>query len=203
MIRFILLLPIILLTACAPGPSPLDPDPGVDIMSIPPFTLTDHTGAQRTDAIFRRPGLTVLDFTFTSCPFICPIMNTNMLRVQRELAGRPLNIVSISVDPERDTPEALAAHAAAIGADTANWTFLTGDFHTIETICRDGLKLSIGGHDERTIDLADGSTMNNIPHSPRFILIRSDGQPIGLYTGTDEHDVSRLIARIKAALERR
>lgn len=190
---------LVALVACDRGPGPLALDPNVDVLSIPSFTLTDQTGAERTRAIFRHPGVTVLDFTFTSCPFICPVMNANMLTVQRETAGLPVRMVSISVDPERDTPEKLAQHAASIGADTERWTFLTGDFETIERVCRDGLKLPVGGDDSRAIDLGGGETMQNIPHSGKFILIRGDGVPIGVYEGTSERDVSALIARVKAA----
>lgn len=188
---------LVFLTACGPGP--LDPDPNTGVLTIPPFSLTDQTGTVRTEAIFRRPGVTVLDFTFTSCPFICPPMNTQMLRLQRELAGLPVHLVSISVDPARDTPAALAAHAASLGADPAVWTFLTGDFQTVERVCRDGLKLAVGGESSQTISLPGGGTMANIPHSNRFLLIRGDGTPIGVYTGTDPADVDRLIARVRAA----
>lgn len=199
MIRLVLLLSLTLLASCKRGPDPLAVDPGVDVLSIPGFTLTDHTGAERTEAIFRHPGLTVLDFTFTSCPFICPPMNASMLRLQRELDGFPVRFVSITVDPQRDTPERLSEHAQQLGADTSTWTFLTGDYETIKRVCRDGLKMVVGGDDPRTIDLPDGGTMQNIPHSAKFVLVRSDGVPIAVYTGTDETDVSRLIARIKAA----
>ncbi len=199
MIRFTLLFSMILFTACSRGPDPLAIDPGVDVLSIPSFTLTDHTGAERDESIFRHPGVTVLDFTFTNCPFICPPMNASMLRMQRELAELPVRFVSISVDPERDTPERLREHAENIGADTSTWTFLTGDFTTVQRICRDGMKMAIGGNDERTIQLPGGETMNNIPHSPKFILIRSDAKPIAVYSGVDETEVSQLIARIKAA----
>jgi len=191
------------MTSCKRGPDALAVDPGVDVMAIPSFALTDHTGAPRDETIFRHPGVTVLDFTFTSCPFICPPMNASMLRLQREFGGTtgrlPVRFVSISVDPTRDTPETLAQHAENIGADTSTWTFLTGDIATIERICRDGLKMTIGGDDSRTIELAGGETMTNIPHSSKFVLVRSDGVPIGVYDGTSEDDVSRLIARIRAA----
>ncbi len=203
MTRLACLVSLLLLASCSRGPDTLAIDPGVEVMSIPAFTLTDHTGAQRDETIFRHPGVTVLDFTFTSCPFICPPMNANMLRLQREFGGTtgrlPVRFVSISVDPARDTPEALAQHAENIGADTSTWTFLTGDISTIERVCREGLKMTIGGDDSRTIELANGETMTNIPHSSKFVLVRSDGVPIGVYDGTSEADVTRLIARVRAA----
>lgn len=195
----VLLAACFVLAACYRGEGPLAPDPGTEVMVIPSFTLTDQTGAERNETIFRRPGVTVLDFTFTSCPFICPIMNTQMSRVLAETQGLPVRAVSISVDPERDTPEKLAEHAEAIGADTDRWTFLTGDWDTVKRISQDGLKLALGGDDDRVIDLGGGETMNNIPHSGKFVLIRSDGRPIGLYDGTVREDVDALIARIKAA----
>jgi len=200
MIRLLLLFSIALtLGACKRGPDPLMVDPGVEIMSIPRFTLTDQTGAQRSEAIFKHPGLTVLDFTFTSCPFICPPMNSNMLRLQRELEGLPVRFVSISVDPVRDTPEKLAQHAEAIGADTSRWTFLTGDFATVKRISHDGLKMLVGGGDDRVIELRGGETMANIPHSSKFVLVRGDGVPIAVFDGTNQEDVTRLANRIRMA----
>jgi len=187
------------LSACYRGEGPLAPDPGTEVMVIPSFTLTDQTGATRSETIFRRPGVTVLDFTFTSCTLICPMMNTQMARVLAETEGLRVNAVSISVDPERDTPERLAEHARVIGADTDRWTFLTGDWETVKRISQNGLKLAVGGEDDRVIDLGDGQTMNNIPHSGKFVLVRSDGRPIGLYDGTQPEDVDRLIARLKEA----
>ncbi len=197
--RALMVVVVALVAGCYRGPDPLAADPNMDVMSIPSFTLTDQTGAERTEAIFKHPGVTVLDFTFTSCTLVCPPMNTQMLRLQRECEDLPVRIVSISVDPERDTPLKLAGHAAALGANTNTWTFLTGDFETVKRICTDGLKLAVGGASDQIIPLAGGGTMNNIPHSQKFVLIRHDGQPIGIYTGTDEQDVDRLIARIRSA----
>ncbi len=185
------------LAACYRGPGPMSPDPGTEVMTIPSFTLTDQTGTERTERMFRRPGVTVLAFTFTSCPLVCPMMNNQMLRLQRETRGLPVHSVSISVDPERDTPEKLTEHAAAIGADTSRWTFLTGDYETVKRISEEGLKLALGA--EGPIDLDLPQEALNSMHSRRFVLIRSDGRPIALYDGDDPEEVDRLIARIKAA----
>jgi cytochrome oxidase Cu insertion factor (SCO1/SenC/PrrC family) len=185
------------LAACYRGPGPMSPDPGTEVMTIPSFTLTDQTGAERTELIFRRPGVTVLAFTFTSCPLVCPLMNNQMLRLQRETEGLPVHSVSISVDPERDTPEKLAEHAEAIGADTDRWTFLTGDYETVERISEKGLKLALGSDGAIDLDLPQEEL--NAMHSRRFVLVRSDGRPIAMYDGDDPEEVDRLIARIKAA----
>jgi protein SCO1 len=94
----------------------------------PQFALTSQDGARVTLAEFRGKVVAVA-FIYTSCPDVCPLLTAKMAQVQDELGsdfGSKVAFVSISVDPENDTPEALQAYAEAHGADLAGWTFLTG-----------------------------------------------------------------------------
>ena len=95
--------------------------------SIPDIKLLDQEGrtiALREFLSSERP--IVVNFIFTSCTTICPVMTATMLQMQRELDGdgpKPL-FMSISIDPDYDTVETLGAYARRFGAD---WTFLTGE----------------------------------------------------------------------------
>ena len=76
-----------------------------------------------------------LNFIFTTCTTICPVMTSSFRQMQRELGDQAddLQVVSITIDPEYDTPAVLQAYAKKVGA-TRNWTFLTGTFTTIESV---------------------------------------------------------------------
>ena len=71
-----------------------------------------------------------MTFIYTSCPDVCPMLTDKLARVQDELGsdfGSKVAFVSITVDPERDTPEVLKEYAEAFGANLAGWSFLTGE----------------------------------------------------------------------------
>lgn len=95
----------------------------------PAFALTDQNNERLTSEDLR--GQFVLyNFTYTHCPSPCYNMNDTILEVQSrldevELGGIDVSFVTISIDPEHDTPEILNSYAKAIGADTESWKFAT------------------------------------------------------------------------------
>jgi protein SCO1/2 len=101
------------------------------IRLAPGFSLADQDGAQLTNEDLR--GQIVLyNFTYTGCAAPCSQMSAVMRAVQERLgevdaSGLPISLVTISFDPERDSPEALRAFAAGVGADPARWRFATGE----------------------------------------------------------------------------
>lgn len=95
--------------------------------AVPDVVLRDEHGQPvRLRALLTGSRPVAVNFIFTSCTTICPVMTATMLQLQREIADRPGNplFVSISIDPDYDTAEALQAYATRFGAD---WTFLTGE----------------------------------------------------------------------------
>lgn len=186
----------------AGGTDPLAPDLNMDMLSFPPFTLTNQDGATltREDLI---GGITIVDFFFSNCPFICPALSQNMKRAQDELAGANVRFLSISVDPEHDTPARLREYAREVGADTSRWTFATGPRAEVTTILTGGLLLAAPIEEARTaIALAGGGAMSNITHPSHFIFVGPDGDVIALYSGLDPDQVSLLIERARAASQR-
>lgn len=84
------------------------------------------------------------EFFYSSCPDVCPLQSARMAHLQRDLADQPdVRLVSISVDPEHDTPEVLRDYAQRFGADPERWLFLTGDKVAIHRLARDGFHLSV------------------------------------------------------------
>jgi protein SCO1 len=99
------------------------------IGAAPDFALTSQDGAQVTLAALRGKVVAVA-FIYASCPDVCPMLTDKLARVQDALGpdfGSKIAFVSITTDPERDTPEVLKGYAEAFEANLAGWSFLTGE----------------------------------------------------------------------------
>jgi protein SCO1/2 len=114
------------------------PPPLPKIAPAPEFSLTSQDGRQVTLADFRGRVVAVT-FIYTSCTTTCPVLTPTMSFVQDQLGpkfGTKIAFVSITVDPERDTPEVLKEYAQAFGANLAGWAFLTGSPGAIRDVAR-------------------------------------------------------------------
>jgi protein SCO1/2 len=86
-----------------------------------------------------RGKIVVVAFIYTSCTDVCPLLTEKMAQVRDKLGpdfGGSIAFVSITVDPERDTPEVLKGYAEAFGADRGGWHFLTGEPTAIREVAR-------------------------------------------------------------------
>ncbi len=141
----------------------------------PDFDLTDQASARVR--LSDLAGKTVLlDFIFTHCTGPCPILTSRHVSVERELADSlrdKTRFVSISIDPERDTPEALARYGLARGADLDHWSFLTGTRPAVDEVLR-----AYGVAATRS----DGA---EIEHVVVTFLINPAGQIVKRYLGLD------------------
>ena len=125
---------------------------------------------------------TLVTFIYTRCPMpnFCPLMDRNFATIQRaggadpSLSGK-FKLVSVSFDPDFDTPAVMKKHAAKLSADTNVWTFLTADRLTIE---RFAAKFGVGV-------VRDGSAAEDITHNLRTALIGADRKIIKIYPGSD------------------
>ncbi|QYK46813.1 MAG: SCO family protein [Phycisphaeraceae bacterium] len=177
--------------------SPLEADEGLEGLVIPDFHLVDQFGKPVDQTIFDG-RITILDFSFTNCPFVCPGMNAAMLMLQSQLVGTSVRFASISVDPRNDVPEVLKAHADKIGVDHARWTWLTGEEAEIKRIVSESLKFELQDDPSRPITLADGSVMNNIIHPSRLFLIGPERQLLALYPFSDMSALDALKRRAES-----
>ncbi|MFQ6113153.1 MAG: SCO family protein [bacterium] len=162
--------------------------------AVPHFTLTERSGM--SFGLEELEGkIWVADFIFTGCGGTCPTMTRHMAKLQAELPDDlDVKLVSITVDPLRDTPEVLSKYAETYGAERGRWFFLTGPHDEIIQIASEGFHLSAGQlPPEHSVDAALGP----ITHSIKFALIDQDGQIRGYYDGTEEESINALIRDIK------
>lgn len=161
------------------------PPPPEVIGEVPAFTLVDQSGKQFTrEDLLEADKTYVVGFVFTSCPSICPAITRAMLMFQEQIDRSKLSdrveLLTVTVDPETDTPEVLAGYAEEIGADLANWRFLTGEPEAIERFVVDGFMLAVGEPEEKAPGVYD------IAHSTKLALVDRFGQIRGYYSIDDE-----------------
>jgi protein SCO1/2 len=167
-------------------------------LKIPAFTLRDQDGKTIDNSIFTG-RVTIVDFFFTHCKLVCPLLTQHMADQQRALKGTGARMLSVSVDPEHDTPETLKQYAAEHGADPSRWTFACGDRQTIGAMVEGGLKFAVGDdpNPDRAIDLAGGGKMNNIVHPSWFALVGPKGEVLGVYLAEVDEDMAALTERAR------
>ncbi len=154
----------------------------------PPFRLTDQDGNPLALADLQGKAV-LLDFIYTTCPGPCPILTGLHVEVQRGLdpsVRDRVRIVSVSLDPQTDTPTALREYARKRGADTANWSFLTGSREAIDAVLKD---YGVGSARQ-----PDGT----IAHLVVTFLIDGEGRIVQRYIGLEGHDPKQ----VRADLER-
>ncbi len=120
-----------------------------------------------------------------------------MARLQQEFAAQmDMRFVSITVDPERDTPEILSRYAGRYKADLDRWLFLTGKRDDIRRLAQEGLRLSAGqfGENDRS------NTIGPILHSSRFVLVDRQARIRGYYDSRDVAALQRLRRDVSALL---
>lgn len=172
--------------------TPLDEDPlpeGEPLMApegwMTDFELTERSGrAISSDDLLGKPY--VVSFFFTTCPSICVTQNQKVQELQKEFAGTEVRFLSISVDPQTDTPEALREYAARFGADPEKWLFMTGDLLYIRRVGAEVFRLPV---DEKF-------------HTERFVLVDPQGEIVGYYNWPEEKQFQELKADIRQQLDK-
>lgn len=160
---------------------PAEPLP--DLGQVPAFSLTGRDGRTVTLADLAGKPF-VIDFIFTRCVSSCPLMTAAMTKVGDGLVeGEDFRRVSVSVDPEYDTPAVLTAYAKTHGAPST-WWFLTGSTKAIVTLMGEGFHLAV--------DPSTGDPRNPIAHSTRMVLVDGRGRIRGYYQGLDQDDLAHL-----------
>ena len=152
---------------CQPSQPPMDV-----FGATPPFTLTDQTGAA-----FDSPSLagrvTLMDFVYTHCTDACPLLSATFQEAQRKLAadnllGSRVMLVTLSVDPQHDTPPVLAEYGQQFKADPNGWKLLTGDWDQVYDVVT-GFKLATRPPRPAADAPAPGGT--ELTHTTRVVLI--------------------------------
>lgn len=161
--------------------------------TISDFVFVDQDSALITPATFK-DKVYVADFFFTSCPTICPIMKSEMLRVYESFIDNDeVLLLSHTIDPDYDTVPLLKDYAERLGVENSKkWHFVTGEKEEI---------YDIGQSSYMVTAMEEGSEPGGFLHSGAFILVDRNSRIRGIYDGTKEEEVSRLIRDIPLLLE--
>lgn len=175
----------------AAGLRPRIIDPGTE---VPDVTVIDQDGKTRTLSEWRGK-VVALTFIYTRCPVpdFCPRMDRNFAVTQRLLAAEPqladrVHLLSVSFDPEYDTPAILRAHAARLEADPARWSFVTGTTEAIDPFA------AVFG----VAVMREDKPMQEILHNLRTAVIGKDGRLVTILNG-NEWKPEELVAAIRGA----
>lgn len=166
---------------------------------VPQFEFTDQNGKTITNKTYKGK-VYVVEFFFTTCPTICPIMNKKMVTIQNEFFGNPnFGIASISIDPTHDTQEILKEYAQQFQVSSPNWHLLSGKSQDeVFELANNGFKLYAG---------TAGKEVGGFEHSGLFALIDKEGNirsrydeygnPIMYYRAIKEGDLGDQINELK------
>ncbi|WP_347373883.1 SCO family protein [Aequorivita sp. Q41] len=176
--------------------------PELDVIgTVQAFSFTNQNGKTITNKDFEGK-VYVVEFFFTTCPSICPIMTENMIKIQNEYLGNPkVGIASFSIDPEYDTPEILKEYATNKGITKPQWHLLTGEKDAVFKLANEGFNIYVGEASE---------VEGGFEHSGFFALIDQEGNirsrkdengnPIIYYDGLDDKGIQMLKEDIKVLL---
>lgn len=155
---------------------------------LPEFQMVDQLGRPftRADLVGK---VWVTDFIFTTCPTVCPRLTEQLAAVAKDLKGDPnVRFLSITVDPENDTPALLATFAGKYGVDAEQWRFVTGEPAAVESTVLQGFKMALGR-------AGDG----NLFHAERFVVVDKRAHVRGVYDA-DPDGIMALRASVKSLL---
>lgn len=161
--------------------------PEMDVFgATPEFTLTDQTGATfSSQALSGR--VTLLDFIYTHCTDACPLLSATFQDTQRKLAddkslASKVTLVSLSVDPQHDTPSVLAEYSSRFKADPSGWKMLTGDWDQVYDVVT-GFKVATRPPRPAADAPVPGGT--ELTHTTRIVLIDPQLQVRAYLEGQD------------------
>ena len=126
-----------------------------------------------------------VDFIYTNCPGPCPLMTSKMHTVEKKVKGeRDVKLLSISVDPQRDTPPVLDAFAHHFGGPTDQWVFLTGTPETVHQLAYTTFHV--------------GDVLGKMEHSTKFMLVDKRGAIRGYYSTFDDEGIPSMLKDLDA-----
>jgi protein SCO1/2 len=192
------------------------PSPTLEQLSrygtAPEFTLTERSARAVTRADLR--GLVwVADFIYTECKESCPTQSAQLAQLAREFGqAADLRLVSITVDPQHDTPRVLRSYAERYGAD-ARWWFLTGDTRAIYCLAREGFRLAVvDPRATKPVECGDAFRLGPaaawashgsgalVMHSARVVLVDRVAEIRAYHLATDQASMTALRANLRTVL---
>lgn len=191
--------PSVATSADAPAPSASQAAPGGlvspaaiwDADGVADFTLTERSGKEvKQDDLLGRPW--VVGFIFTRCTGPCPRVTAQMRKLQDQFKDQDVRLVTMTVDPDYDTPVKLADYAEAFGADPDRWLFLTGDKETMYRYIEKNFKMPVAETEGE--DRKPGS---EVIHTTNLLLVDAKGVVRGKYNALADQDMAKLKLDVK------
>lgn len=166
-----------------------------EISEVKPFRFTTQDGTQFTEKDMLGK-VSVVEYFFTTCKGICPKMNNNMKKVYEDFHAEPdFQIVSHTVDPERDSVGRLKEYADSLKVDTHKWVFLTGRKDSLYQAARGSYLLDDPKNNLQKIE-------DQFIHTQFFALVDRDGKVRGqVYDGLKQAELDRLKKDIRSLLK--
>lgn len=159
--------------------------------TIPDFSFVNQDSSIITNKTYEGK-IYVADFFFTTCPTICPVMKKQMLRVYEKYKENPkVGILSHTIDPRHDSVKVLKEYATQLGINGKMWNFVTGEKSKIYEIGEKSYYVTAG---------EDSTAAGGIIHSGAFILVDTKRRVRGVYDGTKETDVTKLMKDMEVLL---
>lgn len=159
--------------------------------TIPDFSFVNQDSSIITNKTYEGK-IYVADFFFTTCPTICPVMKKQMLRVYEKYKENPkVGILSHTIDPRHDSVKVLKEYSTRLGINGKMWNFVTGEKSKIYEIGEKSYYVTAG---------EDSTAAGGIIHSGAFILVDTKRRVRGVYDGTKETDVTKLIKDMEVLL---
>ena len=156
--------------------------------TIPPFKFVNQYGDSISNKTLNG-NIYVVDFFFTTCPSICPIMHRNMLTVYNTFKNTGnFKIISHTIDPKHDSVPVLKKYADKLGITGNTWWFLQGKKEDVYTIAEKNYLVAVK---------KDSTAAGGYVHAGYFVLIDKQKRIRGSYDGTDPKQVDQLMADIK------
>ncbi|HLF46687.1 MAG TPA: SCO family protein [Chitinophagaceae bacterium] len=158
-----------------------------------PFSFTNQDGKTVTENDVEGKVF-VAEYFFTTCPSICPRMNTNMKKVYEQYKDEEnFLILSHTCDPETDSAQQLKKYADSLGVKTTKWIFLTGRKDSLYFQARNSYKIDDPNNNVVNID-------DDFLHSQFFALVDKKGRVKKIYDGIKQSEVDEMIIDIKQLL---
>lgn len=151
--------------------------------TIADFKFVDQDSNFVTNDTFKGQ-VYVADFFFTTCPTICPVMQSHLLEIYKQFKDNPsVAFISYSIDPKYDTVPVLKNYADRLGIDSKKWHLVTGDEDKI---------FDLGQNSYMVTAQQDPNEPGGYLHSGAFLLVDKAKRVRGIYDGTKEDEVSQL-----------
>jgi protein SCO1/2 len=161
---------------------------------IPEFSLINQDGRAVTKEDFRG-SVVVVNFIFTSCPDVCPVLTAQMAKLQSRIIGNGpwIKLASISVDPETDVPWKLKKYGEQFKAAFRSWSFLTGPLPEIERVVVGGFKSAMDRAAPSHPEPSEDGDLFSMTHGEKFVVVDQLGQIRGYFPAKTAEDLDHIL----------